>query len=231
MKQFNNIRELRENPNVARVCSDKLVLTANFRIRLYQAWKERGIAGITETMEEADLGSDKVGSAYIESLNAGFKGGGFPTLRPTELEKLGKEINPLVLSGKFVRLTMTGRVKLEPNFKEILYAQYPAVSITEGLKDAGIDLTDVGSVLIQQVEKEFRKRAEKELIEEVDKEHPVSSPNISTASETPIHHPYIHRIVGKMVTPTESFYNEAFLIRDLGLDRVLEVFEIQPVWI
>lgn len=231
MERFNNIRELRGNPNVARVGSDRLVLTVNFRIQLYQAWKERGIAGITETMEKADLGADKVGSAYIESLNAGFKGGGFPTLRPTELEKLGKEINPLVLTGKFVRLTMSGRVRLEPNFKEILYAQYPAVSVTEGLRDAGIDLIDVGSVLIQQVEKEFKKRAEKELIEKVDKGHPVSSPNLSTASETSINHPYIRRIVGKMVTPTESFYNEAFLIRDLGLDKVLEVFEIQPDWI
>ena len=224
-----NVEGIKGNPNVARVDRFILVLTASFRIRLYQAWKEDGLAGISEAMDAADLGADKVGSAYIEAIEAGFKSGGYPSLRATEREMLGEETNPLILSGKFVRLASRSGVRLEPQFKEALYSRYPAVSVADGLRNAGLDLRDVGCLQINQIEKDFKRRSERERIDAVDEEHMKrkAAPN----KECFVQHPYIQQMTGKMVSLTDSFYNEAYILIEIGLDRIFEVFEIQPDWI
>jgi len=227
--------DFRGNPNVYKVDWYKVVLTGSFRIKLFQIWKEHGPAAVIKEMKAAGLGPEKLGATYIETMILGFKNGGFPFCRQNELLLMGEEKNPLILSGKFVRTNKGNGLKLEPKFEEALFTQYPETSVEQGLSNAGLDLMDVGYLRINRIQKEFEERAAKlyaapaimQMEEEQELEDDCSDKDESDISG----HPYVLRVLGRKVFLSEDFYNEAKTFEDLGIDKIFEIFEMDPTWL
>ena len=100
-----DVNELSRNPKVYKVDARKIVLKTDFRIALYKLWRSGDSEGIQRILNENDLGIDKTGNDFLETLISSFKSGGYPIYRSGELELITEfqEDNPLILSGKFKR--------------------------------------------------------------------------------------------------------------------------------
>ncbi len=130
-----DVNELSRNPKVYSVDERKLTLTTDFRIELFKLWRDGDPESIQRILNENNLGVDKTGTYYLETLIATFKSGGYPVHKNAELElKTGfQEDNPLILSGKFKRDDGRNyRLCIDPGFEQWLFARYPE----NGLPDA-----------------------------------------------------------------------------------------------
>lgn len=229
-------QEFKGNPNVYCVeeWSGRLILTYTFRIKLYETWKKNGVPGVLEEMKVAKLGQDKVGLPYIEEIITLFKNSGFPLPKAKELTISEEELNPLIISGKFIRTEKGNGIRITPSFEEELFALYPEMSIEDGIRRAGLDPMDVGSLRLTRIRKNFESRA-KALYGDPsgDGSKAGSAPNSSFISseeeneaQPVLIHPYVQRCLGRTVYMTDQFYNEAAVFKDLGLNRIFEIFEI-----
>lgn len=234
MIRFNK-DEFRGNPNVYRVeeWNGKLVLTYLFRIKLYKIWKEKGVTSVLEEMKAAKL--EKVGLPYIEELVTAFKNTGFPLPKAKEITLIDKELNPLILSGKFTRTDKGNGISIIPAFEDELFAQYPEITIEEGLRKVGLDPLDVGLSRLMRIRKSFEARAASLYgdASNGDGETDNSSVIQDAENETQLilQHPYVQRSAGKTIFLTDQFYREATIFKDLGLSRIFEIFEIDSNWI
>ena len=159
-----DVNELSRNPKVYSVDERKLTLTTDFRIELFKLWRDGDPEGIQRALNENNLGVDKTGTYYVETLIASIKSGGYPVYKIAELElKTGfQEDNPLILSGKYKR--DEGRIHgliIDPVFEQWLFARYPEMSVEEGMKAAGLDPVDAGYNRIQRLKKTFEARAQR----------------------------------------------------------------------
>ena len=240
MEHFNEA-DFKGNPNVYKVDWFKLVLTYSFRVKLFQTWKERGTAGVIEEMKAADLGPEKVRISHVKAIILGFTNSGFPFCRQNELLLMGEEKNPLLLSGKFIRMEKGIGLKLEPGFEEILFAQYPDISVEEGLQKAGLDLRDVGCFRINRIQKAFKERADKLYATDPTDQGCLHMVGLNTDSDDTgteaqkekeiAEHPYVLRVIDRKVLLTANFYNEAKPFEDIGISEILKIFEIPADWL
>lgn len=228
--------DFKGNPFVYKVDWYKITLKASFRIKLYRIWKKEGVPAVVAEMKAAKLGPEKVGTDYIESLINNFKLSGFPFCRQREIEMEGIEENPLIKSGKFCPTEKGNGLKLMPQFEEELFAQYPEVSIEEGLQNAGLDLFDVGISRINRIRKEFEARAKDLYLASGEQDKSVfgeeENPDSNVADESAeiFINPYVLGIRGRKLSLKECFYNEAKPFADMGISRVLEIFGIDGDW-
>ncbi len=232
-----NVDELSRNPKVYRVDPNKITLTTDFRIELFKLWRDGDPEGVQRVLNENDLGIDKTGRNYLETLITSFKSGGYPVYKNAELElKSGfQEDNPLILSGKFKRDGGKRQgLSITSDFEGWLFARYPEMSVEEGIKAAGLDLVDVGYNRIQRIKKTFEERVQR-FYENSSNE----SSNYSTGEEDGINdqssntmdcNPYISDIHGDMVELNDAFYNETYLLTSLGVDKLFEAYEFEGVW-
>ena len=235
MNQFKET-DFKGNPYVYKVDWCRLTLTASFRIKLYRIWKEKGATAVLTEMKAAKLGPEKVGTDYIESLINSFKNSGFPFCRQQEIELEGIEENPLVKSGKFCLADKGNGLKLTAQFEEELFAQYPEVSVEEGLQNAGLDLLDVGISRINRIRKEFEVRAKELYVQAGEKgdtnfEKEGENSFCTDENADSVRNPYVLDARGRKLNLTECFYNEAKPFIDLGLNSILEIFEIDGGWL
>ena len=240
-------KKLQSHPCVYKVDQWKLVLKYDFRMRLYKAWKpEQKPAEIFRILQEEGLTEELAGPDYFMAVANGFKGGGYPVpQRPEIAAKMDyREENPLILSGKFIRSqggSGNGLV-IEKSFLKEIENRYPEISVEESIRMAGLDPVDVGYNRIRNIRVELEKKKDREyrkqldgFMEETDwrqedteeqkQEEPVSS--VSGEGTAPIeYNPYVESIDYAGVQMKNAFYNEAYLLFPLGLERILSVFEV-----
>ena len=122
----------------------------------------------------------------------------------------------LLSTGKFVKVR--NGIAFSDDFKNELFHKYPVQSIEEGLKAAGIDPQKVGYQRINVLQRRFenststgkeRKSYTDELIEKYKD------------------HPYVERITAKRFVLKEAFYDDAYCLRDMHIDDILDLFEFE----
>ena len=102
------IRYLRENPNVRTIRHDRLSLTYEFRCHLYDAYMANGRSGMRAALEQAGIPCKMVGLGVIRHLCGNFDkrrpvncSGTAPSIR--RRPNTPQEVDLLVSSGAFVR--------------------------------------------------------------------------------------------------------------------------------
>lgn len=232
----NILKTLKNNPNVYKADFRSITLKTSFRVKLFLLWKQGDMPAMRKMLEDNGLGPDKTGRGFVDKLVSGFRMNGYPLNKKDEYRALdGKpEDNPLIQSGKYIRLIKENGLRIAPDFEKELFSVYPEVSVEEGLRRAGLDIMDVGRKRIRKLEQDFSERAVK-LYEEAAK------PVADTRSGEPedendryrsmAEHPYVEKTDGKTFILREAFYNEAYLLAGMRLDDILQIYELDGAWL
>lgn len=230
-------KELAKNPYVRKVDGYSVLLTTDFRIKLFRVWrKNQDASEILQMMIKHGLKPEFTGPNYYQTVLNSFKMSGFPVHMRSEITMIKdyKEENPLVLSGKFIRPESGNGLRITPSFEAELFALYPELSVEEGIRKAGLDPIDVGYQRIQKIKKEFEERVkkmyeknsvkqEKDCVKHQETEEVIS---VRDAEK----HPYVSRADGVTVTLREAFYNEAYLLSGMPFEELLKIYGLEPSW-
>ena len=234
-----NEKELLKNPCVYKVDQRKLILRTDFRIELYKLWRNGELEKIEQKLLEKGLGPEVVGADYGKDLLTSFKNSGYPVYKSDELtfspEKM-KE-HPLIASGKFELMEHGGnRFQIKENFKRELFSRFPEISVEEGMRLAGLDPVDVGYQRMLRIQREFESRQTKRYYSQSNNDWESAElyggASLSDLKEEEekqrdlFRHPYVQDFDGNTVTLTDGFYNEAYLISEAGVERLLEAYEL-----
>ena len=230
-----DVNELSRNPRVYKVDERKIVLKTDFRIELYKLWRSGDPEGIQQLLDENNLGIDKTGNDYLETLITSFKSGGYPVYKNGELELITgfQEDNPLILSGKFRRDggKRQGLV-IDPGFEQWLFERFPELSVEEGIKAAGLDPVDVGynrirklSITFEEKVQRFCRNAGEDIFDDAG-----INANYGDGRPEKGKNPYISDISNDLIFLSDAFYNEAYLLTSIEMDKLFEAYELDPGW-
>lgn len=246
MRFFFDEKKLQNHHCVYKVDQWKMLLKYDFRLRLYKAWKkEQQPAEVLRILREEGLTEELVGQDYFLSVTNGFKSGGYPVPHRAEIAaKIDyQEENPLILSGKYTRPwkgSGNGLV-IEKSFLQEIENRYPEVSVEESIRMAGLDPVDVGYSRIRNIKVEIEKKKDLEYRKQLDdfmaqnkwdeeeheagnQEETATMPEPGTVSARL--NPYVESIDYAGVQLKNAFYNEAYLLYPLGLEKILRIFEL-----
>lgn len=236
MKLHYDKKKLISNPHVSKFDDFTLKLSIDFRVKLYKEWRQNQDSGaVARMLEDNGLGEELTGDNYHITLINGFKSSGYPVYKNSEIAMIPdyKEENPLLTSGKFVRLNRGNGTRISSDFEQKLFLQYPEVSIEEGMRYAGLDPMDVGYQRIQNLKREFEARAKKLYETSKSPQTKILNENEKVNNEelrNRIKHPYVKMVEGASIVLREAFYNETYLIATLPLDEILTIYEFDATW-
>ena len=226
---------LRANPAVKEVRANRLSLTYEVRKEIYEAWKEQpGSAVIRNVLHNRELDPAMLGNVYIQRLHRNLLLYGEPK-NGCKAARGGKEtddagrVEALAATGRFV--AHGSRVSFSKEFAAELQAEYPAQSIEDGLRKAGIDPNLVGYYAIYRLQKKFKALGDEK--EEQKEETQEEATTIACRySEELIGrlqgHPYVLRATQKRIDFHEDLYWEAGKMISYGysVPEIMEVYEI-----
>ena len=218
------IAVLSANPNVKNCRENRLTLTYEFRLKLYEEWvKKPGIVTIRRIMNENGIDTRLTGCQLTSTLNSKFKKFGKPS-RGTN-KAFGVNANSfrtnmndnefLLSTGVFVKERKG--IKFSDDFISEVSLTFPDISIEDKLKEKGIDPNIVGYQRIQDLKRKLLSGDYK------------SKENTSYSKELIDKysgHPYVKRITGKKFSLTDGFYIEAKSLLPLGIGEILTVFDM-----
>ncbi len=212
------IQILSENPNVKYVRSNRLVLTLEFRQKLYDEWiKEPGVSTIKKSLNENGIDAKIVGCEVIRHLQGKFK-----LNRPcgASNSKFGVNASPfktckddneyLLSTGVFVKERKG--ISFSNEFINEVNSTYPDVSIKDKLIEKGINPNIVGHYRIYSLKRKLTNN---------------SKVNSYYSNEFKIkynNHPYVDKITNKHFIFKDIFYKDAKLFEDYSIDEILRVF-------
>ena len=233
-----DIKELKENPCVYKVDYRSITLKTTFRVELFKLWKQGDKAGLYKLLADNGFSKEKTGRLFYDQLILGFQNGGYPLNKKDEYLALNgaPEDNPLIQSGKYVRLQKRNGLRIAPDFEKELFSIYPEIPVEEGLRRAGLDPVDVGRNRIRKLEQDFREKAEKMYGEAAKSQIDKPCAGVCTFVEedkryrSMVENPYVEKADGTTVVLREAFYNEACLLNGMRLDDLLRVYELDPSW-
>ncbi|MCQ2510979.1 MAG: IS3 family transposase [Lachnospiraceae bacterium] len=250
-----NPEALQRNPCVYKVDRLSLVLTYEFRKEMYFTWKQeqQSPSVIAELLNKKGLTADLVGKDYPLELARSFKGSGFPRPHRSEIALMidYKEEHPLILSGKYEPAGPGNGMRVTKEFMMEITSRYPEISVEESMRMAGIDPVDAGYQRIQKIKTELKKVENRLYRQQMEKMMRGEDPNADdttmpdkedgkhedankpireiAAVENPIEkNPYVSSVSYSGVLMQEAFYNEAYLLYPMGIDKILNIYEIDP---
>ncbi len=249
MKLRFDVDALTNNPCVYSVTSNKLRLKIDFRILLFKEWKEsNSISIIKQILDEHDITEDKIYPKYYHDIIARFKSAGFPVTTSAKEYEENFDIagnNPLISSGLYNRLN-DGRLDISDCFLAQLYSEYPAVSIEDGMKKAGLSILDVGYARMYRLTRYFNYYKEHpeeyRRIQRVQPLQPQEPANTNIVDDTIketknetrleiIDHPYILYNEQSQPQLKNIFFNEAYHLVTLGIEKMFDIYSIQQKWL
>lgn len=237
MRFFYDEKALINNPCVYRVDRLKLVLRTDLRIELFKLWKNGEMEAIEQRLKDNGLVAGVVEPDYGKVLITSFKNSGYPVHKSDELVFCPDVLmdHPLIKSGKFIMSERGNHLQMVESFEKELFSRFPEIPVEEGFRLAGIDPQDVGYQRINRIRKNFEQRAQKMYVINQENETnnradrdmgEMDSREEEAAQRNLYRHPYVQGFDGITVTLTESFYNEAYLLAELGVDHLLSAYEL-----
>lgn len=240
IRMFFDSEKLSRNSHVYSVDRHNLTLITDFRIKLFELWKNGMIKEISEELSKAGLGTDKVGMDYISILINQFKMSGYPFPKKCEADADTKliENNPLLASGNFV---LSGKsfngIMLSPEVEARLFRVYPEVSLEDGLRQVGTDPLDVGYNRLRKIRLDIEEKTRKlsgltYASNSIDESEDVrdSDDSFEKRFAEISSHPYVRSYDGHTVTMSDLFYNEAYLLSGIDVNTILAMYELAPDW-
>ena len=225
MKRYTQqeIKMLRENPNVKHIRENRLTVTYEFKLKMYDAWVLNPSVGtIRKILIESGIEPQIVGSKWINHQNEKFKRHGKPSngknkvLNQNALNfRVDKEYDDYLIStGKF---ESSGKgLRFTETFINEIYHEYPEVSIENQLMKYGINPEKVGYQRIYQLKQRLEGNRKDHISIIYDEAF------ISNYKE----HPYISRCTEKQFSLNDFFYDEAITLSSMHIDEILDTFEI-----
>ena len=210
---------LSKSPYVKNIRENRLTFTYEFRCILYNEWiKSPSVAQLKKILELYGLDYTMIGNNVIWYIIKNFKRNGRPSGGKNKIFGTPNSLHTkyddefLIDSGVFIK---SGRgVQFTSEFIDQVYKEYPEVSIESQLESYGLDPKRVGYQRIYKL---------KNLLEDI---NPHNENYDSDIINKYIHHPYVQRCTSKQLVLNNSFYNEASRFKDLPIDEVLGIFEI-----
>ena len=213
------IEVLSKSPYVKNIRENRLIFTYEFRCIVYDKWIENpSLSQLRKILESFGFSHSLLGNTFSMRMQYRFIKNGRPSRGKNKIFKVNvRNIDKyddsfLICSGVFIRF---GRyVRFASEFIDQVYKEYPEVSIETQLESYGLDPKRVGYHRIYNLKKLFDgKKNVKENI------------SLDTINKY-IDHPYVQRCTAKQFTLNKSFYNEASRLKELLIDDVLGIFEI-----
>lgn len=219
------IQILSENPNVKYVRRNRLVLTFEFRQKLYDEWVKAPVIGtIRKILNENGIDARMVGNDFPRHLQENFRHNKPCNASNSKFGvnassfKTNKEDNEYLLStGVFVK----GRkgITFSKDFIDEVSLTYTDVSIEDKLKEKGIDPDVVGYQRIY-----ILKRKLSDVTYRV-KKKTYYSDEVKIKYDN---HPYVAKITNKSFVLKDTFYKDARLFVDYQMDEILKIFDFDP---
>lgn len=216
------IELLSKNPNVKYVRSNRLVLTLEFRQKIYDEWiNNPNIGTIRKSLFDNGINPAITGRAFIRDLQKNFKRHNRPTGASNNNFGVGyntfrtnKNDNEYLLStGVFVK--SHNGISFSSEFIDEVSLTYPNISIEDKLKEKNINPDIVGYQRIRSLKRKLEgnsyKFCEKSFY---DDEIKVKYSN----------HLYVEKITNKRFVFKEVFYKDAKLFQDYPIDEILKIF-------
>lgn len=220
----NQIAVLLANPNVKHCRENRLTLTYDFRLKLYDEWiKNPSVGTIRRVMEENGINTKILNRDYIYGISKNFKVSGRPSNATSKVlfnyrdsfRTNQKDDEYLLSTGVFVK----GRhgIRFSDEFVAEISSVFPNVSIEDKIIEKDIDLNIVGYQRIRSLKLKLLGN------------HYKPKERISYSKEVVdkySNHPYVKKISDRIFLLTDSFYIEAKSLLPLGIDEILSVFNI-----
>lgn len=228
-----NYGELERNPNVASVDNVTIRLKTEFRIYLYQMWRDHGRDAVKEELKRRGIPSEWNYRDYAQQVISGFEMGGYPIGKGKEEISL-IENHPLVRSGRF-RMRGNGRgIEIVPAFKEKLIQQHPEMGVEESLVQEGIDPIDMGYNRLHKLKEDIAfecsdKHSPEEYWSYEEETNEYSGRDYNNLPEAQ-QHPYVKEASLTRIVLKSEFYQEAHTLLSLGTEKILDIFELQHEW-
>ena len=210
---------LSKSPYVKNIRENRLTFTYEFRCIVYDRWiVNPGLSELRKILESFGFSRSLLGSAFSKKMHYRFISNGRPSRGKNKIFKVNAQNidkyddSFLIDSGVFIK---SGRgVQFTSEFIDQVYKEYPAVSIESKLESYGLTPEKVGYQRIYMLKK---------VLEGV---NPHDEKFDSDIINKYIHHPYVQRCTSKQFYLKSCFYNEASRFKELPIDEVLGIFEI-----
>lgn len=210
---------LSKSPYVKNIRENRLTFTYEFRCIVYDRWiVNPGLPELRKILESFGFSRSLLGSTFSKKMHYRFISNGRPSRGKNKIFKVNAQNidkyddSFLIDSGVFIK---SGRgVQFTSEFIDQVYKEYPAVSIESKLESYGLTPEKVGYQRIYMLKK---------VLEGVNPRDEKFDSNIINKY---IHHPYVQRCTSKQFYLKSRFYNEAYRFKELPVDEVLGIFEI-----
>ena len=213
------IDALSKSPYVKNIRENRLTFTYEFRCIVYDRWiVNPGLSELRKILESFGFSRSLLGSTFSKKMHYRFISNGRPSGGKNKIFKVNAQNidkyddSFLIDSGVFIK-SRRG-VRFTSEFIDQVYKEYPEVSIESQLESYGLDPRRVGYQRIYN------------LIKLLENENPVDENFDSDIVTKYIHHSYVQRCTSKQFVLNNSFYNEAYRFKELPIDEVLGIFEI-----
>ena len=213
------IDALSKSPYVKNIREDRLTFTYEFRCIVYDRWiVNPGLSELRKILESFGFSRSLLGSTFSKKMHYRFISNGRPSGGKNKIFKVNAQNidkyddSFLIDSGVFIK-SRRG-VRFTSEFIDQVYKEYPEVSIESQLESYGLDPRRVGYQRIYN------------LIKLLENENPVDENFDSDIVTKYIHHSYVQRCTSKQFVLNNSFYNQAYRFKELPIDEVLGIFEI-----
>ena len=210
---------LSKSPYVKNIRENRLTFTYEFRCMVYDKWiVNPSLTQLRKILESYGFSRSLIGSIFSKEMHYRFTNKGRPSkgknkffkVNTRNIEKYGESF--LIDSGVFIKSNRG--VRFTSEFIDKVYKEYPEVSIESHLESNGLDPKRVGYPRIYKLKK---------FLEGVNpRDEKIDSDTVTKY----IHHPYVQRCTIKQFFLNSHFYNEASRFKDLPIDEVLDIFEI-----
>ena len=213
------IDALSKSPYVKNIREDRLTFTYEFRCIVYDRWiVNPGLSELRKILESFGFSRSLLGSTFSKKMHYRFISNGRPSGGKNKIFKVNAQnidkYDDSFLIDSDVFIKSRRGVRFTSEFIDQVYKEYPEVSIESQLESYGLDPRRVGYQRIYN------------LIKLLENENPVDENFDSDIVTKYIHHSYVQRCTSKQFVLNNSFYNEAYRFKELPIDEVLGIFEI-----
>ena len=213
------IDALSKSPYVKNIREDRLTFTYEFRCIVYDRWiVNPGLSELRKILESFGFSRSLLGSTFSKKMHYRFISNGRPSGGKNKIFKVNAQnidkYDDSFLIDSDVFIKSRRGVRFTSEFIDQVYKEYPEVSIESQLESYGLDPKRVGYQRIYKL---------KNLLEDI---NPHNEKFDSDIINKYILHPYVQRCTSKQFVLNNSFYNEAYRFKELPIDEVLGIFEI-----